>query len=188
MSNYGLSVVVLLTITVAFMVAHFVYTLLRYVGTRRPRIRVPGWQRAIHVVMLLGTAIQAGTAFYAVLAHGAMHGQLLFVHSLAAGAVVFTLPWLALFWAAGSRFEGCCGSVKVPQETVRFTRLTRLTFWPLMIAGFLMMGGVLSGMLGLVDASQQEPAMQVHRYTGLAFTCLAMVHAYALSFDRVPLQ
>lgn len=187
MNTYGKWVIAALGVTAVFIAAHFVYTLMRYVTTVRPNVRIPWWQRAVHGVMLAGLLALAGTAFYGVLAQGAMHGWVLFVHSIAAGAVVFTLPVLGICWAGASRLDCCPPVGSQIQAKARFTVLTRLLFWPMLLTGLLMIGAILAGMLGVIDASQQEPAMQVHRYSALVFTCVGLAHAYALAFDRVPI-
>ena len=56
----------------------------------------------VYVVWLISTAVLAGTAFPAILADGAMHGWLLFVHVGAAGPFLGCLTILALIWARSS--------------------------------------------------------------------------------------
>ena len=88
--------------TVGLIVLHLVLAL---IGGRakRPRKRFNLWEKLVYLGTFVSVAVLGATAFYTVLKSGGMHGWWLFAHMFGAGAMVVTLPLLAITWCGASR-------------------------------------------------------------------------------------
>ena len=149
-------------------------------GVRRPRY---GWvARAVYAVLLLSTAVLGGTSLYSVIPSGIMHGWLLWLHLLAAGAFVVALPVAAILWAEASRF----GGARAPEHAAqpRMAVLTRVSFWVILLAGTIALATMLFGMGTVLGTQEIRTMTSIHRYAGLAVVLAAVVHLYSVCLAR----
>jgi hypothetical protein len=184
----------------AVIVLHLLIALLRGATGVRPKWN---WlSRLIYLGFFASVAVLAGTSFYAVIAHGAMHGWFLLLHLFGAGAFVVLLPLIALQWSFACRFFQKKPQSPVPADPAlppalarkvnpprtppqRFSWLGKLAFWLILISGVATAGSMLLSMLPLLGTDDMLAAINVHRYAGLVCVVALMVHFYTVLLGKM---
>ena len=167
-------------------------------GGRRPRWSM--WERLVYLAVMGSVVLLGATAFYSVLTVGAMHRWALFLHLMGAGAFVVVLALVALTWCLPSLFtpgpaaRASQGKPKAdgdpPQlpSPVKFSTLTKCSFWIMLIAGVVTAGTMLLSMLPMFDTHAMHQMLDAHRYSGLLLFVAAMVHLYSVILGRMGLK
>lgn len=137
----------------------------------------------VYLGLLVSVAVLSATALYSTIPSGHMSGWLLWVHLVAAGVFIVLLPLAALLWAESCRFGGVTDPVG--GTAPRFARLTRFSFWVLLVGGLLSLGTMMASMLKLFDTEAIRTLIAIHRYSGLAVTSGILLHLYSVCLARV---
>lgn len=157
--------------------------------------------RLIYLGLFVSVIVLAVTSFYAVIAHGAMHGWFLLIHVLAAGAFVGAFALIALLWAVPNLFgRGRPGRATSNDDDddddddaedalpasrrQRFGGLAKLAFWAMLITGVVTAGTMLLSMLPVFGTDDMLDLIAVHRYAGLALVVAVIIHFYLLVMGR----
>lgn len=183
---YGIVALGMLIAVAAIIVLHFLSGLARR-GRQRERIASRGLGMLgalVYLVLIVSTAVLAGTSLYSILPQGHMRGWMLWLHLGAAGAFVVALLLVAIMWAAPC--DMCTPASGPPdQRPQRFSTFTRISFWFFVVAGVVSLGSMFLSMLTLLGTPQIELAFEIHRYSGLAVVAAAVLHLYSVSLGRL---
>ena len=171
-------------------VAHLLLNL--FFGSEK--LRRPRWSlltKLIYLATVFSVGALAVTSFYAVLSHGAMHGWFLLIHVMAAGMFVGVLMCMAVMWAATSRFgiakcdkeqtstdAAKAASDQADQPGERFTCLSKVAFWVILVSGIATAGTMLLSMLPLFGTDDMQDLITAHRYAGLLLVIATLLHVY----------
>ncbi len=195
--------------TAGLIVLHLLIALLRGKGQPRPRWWMIG--RVVYLGLVATVAILGSTAFYSVLAHGAMHGWALLLHLVGAGGFVVAFALVAIAWAP---WNHCCekppagdaacslpssglrdldapsqasptGPSQVPVKPRKFAPLTKLCFWLILISGVATAGTMLLSMLPIMGTDEMKQMLDVHRYSGLVLVIATAVHFYTVILGKL---
>lgn len=147
---------------------------------RRGRVRGRNWLKRLLYVGFLGVvAVLAVTSFGSILQFGHMSGYQLLAHVGAAGAFVFLLLAIALFYLP-TGFDP-----DDPFATGDYGWwLSRASAWALVLSSMVTAGTMFLSMLPILDTQGLIEMLAVHRYAGLAVVVAAVVHFYSLLMTR----
>lgn len=172
--------------------------LLFSLGARqRNRPRGGLFSKLVYIATVVSVGVLGATAFYATLAHGAMHGWLLFAHLGGAGAFAAALFFLALTWSQPSRFRPCCeGSASCNPnaiimedeqaiESERFPTIAKLAFWVMLVSGLLTLASMLVSMMPWYGTADMLRWLDIHRYAGLTLFVATVIHLYLVLMARM---
>ena len=204
-AQYPRIVTYALIATAGLLALHLIVSLSRGKGAPRPRWWLIG--RLVYLGLVAAVAILGTTAFYSVLAHGAMHGWALLLHLVGAGAFVVTFALVAIAWAPWNHCrprsaQGACdltvagaSSATVspaatdakPQaaKPQKFAPLTKLSFWLMLVSGVATAGTMLISMLPLLGTDEMSQMIDVHRYAGLVLVIATVVHFYTIVLGKL---
>ena len=199
--------------TAGLIVLHLLIALARGKGQPRPRWWMIG--RVVYLGMVATVAILGSTAFYSVLAHGAMHGWALLLHLVGAGGFVVAFALVAVAWAP---WNHCCEKApaggasacsvtptglrdlgdhssppqssagtgdQAPARLRKFAPLTKLCFWLILISGVATAGTMLLSMLPIMGTDEMKQMLDVHRYSGLVLVIATAVHFYTVILGKL---
>lgn len=184
--------VIILIGTVVALGVHLLVAAGRRSGPSVERPRFGVLSKIVYAVLLICTAVLGVTSLYSVIPAGHMEGWLLWAHLGAAGGFVVVLAAAAVMWAEASRF----GPARSPEPrghsehpdreaaAPRFARLTRISFWVLLLAGTITLATMLLGMTSALGTEQIRTMIDIHRYSGLAVVVAAAVHFYSVCLTR----
>ncbi len=181
--TYGNWIIVAICSAAAFMVLHMFY-----IAQNRKRPVVADvqwrfWEKLLYAGLLFSVVGSAGTAFWAMFTEGHLSGWLLFAHLGVSPALAVVLPLLAITWAHSCRLFQTSPLPDTQGTTPRFTRLTRFTFWLIMLAGLVTLASIVASML-FVPAEYQKLVITIHAYSALALVALIIIHIYSLAMAR----
>ncbi len=174
--------------TVAFIVLHFVLSLL---GGRAGQTRRRwGWFAGlVYLATVISVATLGVTSFYAVLRYGILDGWWLFAHMFGAGAFVFVLPVLAMTWGMANRFGSrAVRDDETGDEGARFFWLPKSMFWLLLVSGLAVCLTMLLSMLPIFGTEGLEVLLNIHRYAGLVAVVALAIHLYCVVIQRLRLR
>lgn len=154
--------------------------------------------RLIYLGLVVSVLVLAVTSFWSVLMHGGMHGWMLLIHVVAAGAFVGAFALIAVLWAVPnlfgrSRAERATTNDENDDEDVdtmrparrqRFGGLAKLAFWTMLIAGVVTAGTMLLSMLPVFGTDDMLDLIALHRYAGLVLAVAVLIHFYLLVMGR----
>jgi len=190
-------IVAALIATAGFILLHLLLSFSRGPRTHRPR-----WSlltKLIYLGAIGSVVVLAGTSFYSVLAHGAMHGWFLFLHLFGAGAFVVFLLLIAVMWAVPSKLfsappapadepldrQVTIDTIDVhPPSASRFHWIAKVAFWLMLISGVVTAGTMLVSMLPLLGTADMNQMITLHRYAGLVLVVATVVHLYTVLLSR----
>jgi len=169
------------------LVLHFCVSLL--VGLRRTEKRRFArwnlWEQLVYSVLFLAIVVLSATAFYAVLAEGALEDRWLLAHMVASGALIGSLPLFALTWALPCRFGSTCAKPQADgTSSQRFCWLSKICFWLILASSIVTAGTMLLSMLPLFGTRTLEGLLNVHRYSGLLLAVTTVCHFYSVWMAR----
>ncbi|MBI1368253.1 MAG: hypothetical protein GC162_06325 [Planctomycetes bacterium] len=190
---YAQTITYTLIAVAVFLVLHLFVALAQRGKSLGRRPRWNWWERLLYLALMVTILVLAATSFYTVLTVGFMGGWALWLHLMAAGAFVVAFALIALTWGGAARSECCTGSKcdsseATPTKPARFSCLTKLTFWLMLIAGFVVLATMLINMLPLLGTHDIERMIAIHRYAGLALVAVAVIHVYSVILGRLGLR
>ena len=174
-----------------------------------PPARWALWERLLYTVTVLAILDLSVTAFYAMAVHGHLGGWWLLAHMVGAGTFLAVLPLVALTWCRPCCFElpqrraeakaepGSAepeakepekeSPAEPPQSVRRFSWLSKLTFWLMLMSGLVVAGTMLASMLPLFGTHTLQELLELHRYGGLVLAAAALLHLYSVCAARLGL-
>ena len=180
-----------LLVTGAVLALHALGSLLA--GRRAPRRGCGLLGGASYTVAALAVAGLAATAFAGVLRTGAMHGWVLWGHTVAAGAFVVALPLTALLWGPrnlpGHRPPAATGpgtnSGSSPAPAIAFSPLSKLAYWLVLLTGWATLATMVPNMMPWLGTPDLLRMIELHRWAGLGLTLVTACHAYLILMGRL---
>jgi hypothetical protein len=150
-------------------------------------------KKLAYLVALVCFIVLAFTGFWPLLVHGEhITGYGMMVHATFAPVFALCLAILAVTWAGSCRFTG----EDAPWVNGLLRRTTRLrvaaedkpcrgavlwykmTFWVLVFLALPLILSIVISMFHILGTSWQYFAMAAHRWTGLVFVVVAVIHTY----------
>jgi hypothetical protein len=150
-------------------------------------------KKLAYLVSLVCFVVLVITGFWPVLVRGEhISGYLMMIHATFAPVFALCLAILAVTWAGGHRFtaEDCPWVQRLLRRTTRLRvpvdekpcRCSvvgyKATFWVLMFLTLPLILSIVISMFHILGTSWQYFTMAVHRWTGLAFVIVAILHTY----------
>jgi len=160
-------------------------------------------KKLAYLVSLICFLVLALTGFWPVLVRGEhISGYLMMIHATFAPVFALCLAILAITWAGENRFT----AADCPWVSRLLRRTTRLrvpaeegscscsvlgykaTFWVLMFLALPLIASIVVSMFHILGTSWQHFAMAAHRWTGLVFAIVAVIHTYLAIRTRMAHQ
>jgi hypothetical protein len=135
-------------------------------------------RKLVYLLALLCFVVLAITGFYPTVVLGEhISGYLLMLHATFSPIFAICLAILAIMWASNSRFTG--GEWPWFQRFVqRITLIKNTGFWLIIFLALPLALSIILSMYTLFGTYWQELLLEIHRYTALLFSFVAIVHLY----------
>lgn len=150
-------------------------------------------KKLVYLLAIVCFLVLAVTGFYPLLVRGEhISGFLMMIHATFAPVFALCLAILAVTWAGSNRFE----AADCPWISRLLRRVTRLripaderpwpcsrvlykaAFWLLMFLALPLILSIVVSMFHLLGTDWQGTTLALHRWTGLAFMIVAIIHTY----------
>lgn len=178
-SDFAATLPIVGALLLIILVVHLIVA--RFTSRRRSGGRKRGFiTQLLHLAFIASVIVLAITAFGNILWFGHMSGYALLTHLAAAGAFIFLLIAIALFYLPRPDEN----ELEDPLADQRWW-LGRWSSWGLVLASLLAAGIMLLGMLPILGTDGLLQAIDMHRYAGLAVVVMAILHLYALAITRL---
>lgn len=150
-------------------------------------------KKLAYLVSLVCFLVLAFTGFWPLLVRGEhISGYLMMIHATFAPVFALCLAIVALTWAGESRFtaEDCPWVQRLLRRTTRLHVAAeekpwrcsvlgyKATFWLLMFLALPLILSIVVSMFHILGTSWQHFTMAIHRWTGLVFAVVAILHTY----------
>lgn len=150
-------------------------------------------KKLAYLVSLICFLVLAFTGFWPLLVRGEhISGYLMMIHATFAPVFALCLAILAITWAGANRFtaEDCPWVQRLLRRTTRLHVATedkpgrcavlwyKATFWLLMFLALPLILSIVISMFHILGTSWQHFTMAIHRWTGLVFAVVAILHTY----------
>ena len=150
-------------------------------------------KKLAYLVSLVCFVVLVITGFWPLLVRGEhISGYLMMIHATFAPVFALCLAILAVTWAGGYRFtaDDCPWVQRLLRRTTRLrvpadekpcrcsVVAYKATFWALIFLALPLILSVVISMFHILGTSWQYFAMAVHRWTGLVFVIVAILHTY----------
>jgi cytochrome b subunit of formate dehydrogenase len=150
-------------------------------------------KKLAYLVSLVCFLVLALTGFWPLLVRGEhISGYLMMIHATFAPVFALCLAILALTWAGANRFtaDDCPWVQRLLRRTTRLHIATgeepcrcavlwyKATFWLLMFLALPLILSIVISMFHILGTSWQHFTMAIHRWTGLVFAVVAILHTY----------
>jgi len=150
-------------------------------------------KKLAYLVSLVCFLVLAITGFWPLLVRGEhISGYLMMIHATFAPVFALCLAILAVTWAGANRFtaEDCPWVQRLLRRTTRLHVATedqpgrcavlwyKATFWLLMFLALPLILSIVISMFHILGTSWQHFTMAIHRWTGLVFAVVAILHTY----------
>jgi hypothetical protein len=151
-------------------------------------------KKLVYLVSLVCFVVLAITGFWPLLVRGEhISGYLMMIHATFAPIFALCLAVLAITWAGSYRFtdEDCPCIRRLLRRTTRLcipveekacscsTDVHKATFWLLMFLSLPLILSIIVSMFHILGTDWQHRTMAIHRWTGLAFAIVAIIHTYS---------
>jgi cytochrome b subunit of formate dehydrogenase len=150
-------------------------------------------RKLVYLLALLCFVVLAITGFYPTVVLGEhISGYLLMLHATFSPIFAICLAILAIMWASNSRFTGGewpwfqrfvqritlikSTGKETPPENSSFGQ--KITFWLIIFLALPLALSIILSMYTLFGTYWQELLLEIHRYTALLFSLVAIVHLY----------
>lgn len=134
----------------------------------------------VYLAFIISVGVLAVTSLGTILRFGHMSGYALLTHLTAAGAFVFLLIAIALFYLPRPEEN----ELEDPLADQRWW-LGRWSSWGLVLSSLLAAGVMFLSMLPILGTDGLVQAIDVHRYASLTVVVMAILHLYALAITRL---
>ncbi len=150
-------------------------------------------KKLAYLVSFVCFLVLAFTGLWPLLVRGEhISGYLMMVHATFAPVFALCLAILAVTWAGANRFtaEDCPWMPRLLRRTTRLHVATedragrcavlwyKATFWVLMFLALPLILSIVISMFHILGTSWQYFTMAIHRWTGLVFAVVAILHTY----------
>jgi len=151
-------------------------------------------KKLAYLVSLVCFLVLAITGFWPVLVRGEhISGYLMMIHATFAPVFALCLAIVAVTWAGENRLTvaDCPWILRLLRRTTRlrvpandqagpcFLLVQKATFWLLMVLALPLILSIIVSMFHILGTEWQYLTMAIHRWTGLAFAIVAIIHTYA---------
>lgn len=150
-------------------------------------------KKICYLVAAVCFIVLAITGFWPVLVRGEhISGYLMMIHATFAPIFALCLAILAITWAGGNRLaaEDCPWVQRLLRRVTRLRLpaddrscrcslvVYKLAFWLLMFLALPLILSIVVSMFHLLGTDWQHITLALHRWTGLAFVIVAIIHTY----------
>jgi cytochrome b subunit of formate dehydrogenase len=150
-------------------------------------------KKLVYLLSLVCFVVLAITGFWPLLVRGEhIWGYLMMIHATFAPVFALCLAVLAITWAGSYRFtdEDCPCLRRLLRRTTRLcvpaeekacscsTDVHKATFWLLMFLSLPLILSIIVSMFHILGTDWQHRTMAIHRWTGLVFAMVAIIHTY----------
>ena len=150
-------------------------------------------KKLAYLVSLICFVVLALTGFWPLLVRGEhISGYLMMIHATFAPVFALCLAILAITWAGANRFtvEDCPWILRLLRRTTRLHVAAadkpgqcavlwyKATFWLLIFLALPLILSIVISMFHILGTSWQYFTMAIHRWTGLVFAVVAILHTY----------
>lgn len=150
-------------------------------------------KKLVYLLALLCFLVLAITGFYPVLVHGKhISGFGMMVHATFAPIFALCMAILAVTWAGGNRFtaEDCPWVSRLLRRVTRLQVapdnrpwrcslvLYKAAFWLLLFLTLPLVLSIIVSMFHLLGTDWQRTTLALHRWVGMVFVIVAIIHTY----------
>jgi|WetSurMetagenome_2_1015567.scaffolds.fasta_scaffold125057_2 formate dehydrogenase subunit gamma len=197
MSGFQLEAAVILAAAIFLCPVHWVL-----IARRRPRPglgvrtvrRYSGWERLVHLGLVVSFLVVACTGFYASIRWGGpMTGYMLMIHTTFGAVFAVTALFMLITWAADHAFSkedgrwmtrGGCLSAAGNLPAGRFDAGQKIYFWFAGLAALAALLTMILSMVPLLGTAGQTFMYTMHRWWTLALAVATIWHVYMTVFAK----
>ncbi|OHB65971.1 MAG: hypothetical protein A2Y76_14735 [Planctomycetes bacterium RBG_13_60_9] len=160
-------------------------------------------KKLVYLLSVLCFIVLAITGFWPVLVRGEhISGFLMMIHATFAPIFALCLAIIAVTWAGSNRFtaDDCPWVSKLLRRVTRLSipaderpwpcsvLVQKATFWLLMFLALPLILSIIVSMFHVLGTGWQHITLTIHRWTGLVFVIVAIVHTYSTIRIRTACQ
>lgn len=150
-------------------------------------------KKLVYLLAVVCFLVLAITGFYPVLVHGRhISGFGMMVHATFAPIFALCMALLAITWAGGNRFtiEDCPWVSRLLRRVTRLhiatddrpcrcaLTLCKAAFWLLLVLTLPLVLSIVISMFHLLGTDWQRTTLAIHRWVGMVFVIVAIIHTY----------